>query len=541
MPKASNDNRHLLRFFKSLVVGGLRQLLGTASWIWNLIARRASITLQGLAVFSILVLISPFVFWETVRYPSFTVMPISVSTDLAGLGYTPDVVARHLIDSIIATGSADDPAFSKIQQKFSELGPVLPAKFQSEYFDVNRVNNPFNVQLRDTVSESDIVLPGIGLSIRSLARYLNFRFHPWRTRATVSGELFYEQLNKSLLLRLRINDEKMEDIVISGTANHSTMIQLFQEGAHTIIKKLDFSIADGREARIHMLKLQGALYVGDEHLETALTKFAQALEFDPKDVETHRLLGAVLARKGDHDAAIATYRNVIELDDGDALGYRLLGAVLARFAENATDYNNAIDTLRQAIELDRDNAETHRLLGQVLMKCSPNEGIKEIQKAIKLDPEDPKAYYRLGVHEARFANHDEAVVQFKKAIEFDPEYVSAYISLGFVLANRDRNASAAIAQFKKALELDPQDAKVYRFWGYMLTRFEENTETNAEAIEKYKKAIELDPEDARSYRSWGDLLEKEGDLAGAAAKRAKAGAINAKRGRLDLPSSDLCV
>ena len=535
MPKATGDKRCSRRFFPAFVNSGLHRIQRAGSWTWRRLACVRSITLSGLAVFSILVLL-PFVLWETTQYPSFTVMAISVPAYLEDLGYNPDVLARHMIDGIHHTGSDEDQVFSKIQQQFSELGPSVTLEIGpsvSEVFDVDSVSDTFNATLRNTLTESDIVLPELGISIKSIAEHLNVILFPRRTRATVRGEIIYDLSVNRIVLRLRINDKRLNDITISGPANTISMSQLLQEGAHEIIKNLDSLIAKDREARIHMLKLQGILYGGDDDLETAITKFTKALELDSKDVEAHRLLGTVLVRNGDHDNAIEKYKEAIKLRPDDTLAYHHLGIVLARFATSPGEYSESIATLKQAIELDPKDAKAHRLLGEVLVKCRPEDGIEKLLEAIELDPEDAKAYYRLGVSEASFGHNEEAIEWFKKAIEFDPEYVDAYISLGFALANIDKDHLRAIPQFKKAIELDPENAKVYRFWGYMLTRFADNGEANAEAIAKYKKAIELDPEDARAYRSWGDLLEKEQDHVGAAVKRAKAKAIDAKRGTAD--------
>ena len=57
-----------------------------------------NITLTGLAKAGILVTVV-LVSWSLVQYPNIAVEPITVPKELADLGYTPDVVARQLIDS----------------------------------------------------------------------------------------------------------------------------------------------------------------------------------------------------------------------------------------------------------------------------------------------------------------------------------------------------------------------------------------------------------------------------------------------------------
>lgn len=56
-----------------------------------------------------------------------------------------------------------------------------------------------------------------------------------------------------------------------------------------------------------------------------------------------------------------------------------------------------------------------------------DQTIQELNEAIRLNPEDPKSYYRRG--NARYAkgDYDRAIADYTKALQLDPAYAKAYI------------------------------------------------------------------------------------------------------------------
>lgn len=132
-----------------------------------------------------------------------------------------------------------------------------------------------------------------------------------------------------------------------------------------------------------------------------------------------------------------------------------------------------------------------------------DESIVELEKVIKLNPQNYDAYYNWGDALLGLGRYDEAIDKYRKVIELKPDYAKAYNSWGVALGELGRYAEA-MEMYKTAIKLGLNYAEAYFGWGWTLGelgRYEE-------AIEKYKTAIDLKPDYARVYIMWGSILEK---------------------------------
>jgi tetratricopeptide (TPR) repeat protein len=167
----------------------------------------------------------------------------------------------------------------------------------------------------------------------------------------------------------------------------------------------------------------------------------------------------------------------------------------------------------------------------------------DIDEAIRLDPNGPRAYYNRGLAwrakgdldraiadytdairlNARYRNAyndrgsawrdkgdlDRAIADFDEAIRLDPTYSIAYYNRG--LAWRDKGElDRAIADYTEAIRLDPTYAVAYNNRG---TVWRDKGDRDR-AIADYSEAIRLDPDpkDARAYNNRGLAWRNNGDL-----------------------------
>ena len=125
-------------------------------------------------------------------------------------------------------------------------------------------------------------------------------------------------------------------------------------------------------------------------------------------------------------------------------------------------------------------------------KHSFNESkiVKYYDEDIKNDPNNPELYWSRAI----FQKDKDAVKDLDKAIELDPKYVKAYISRGFV-KDRLEDYNGAIADCNKALELDPKNYEAYICLGAVKT-----DQGEYELADSYlDKAVEIDPENEEAY------------------------------------------
>ncbi|MFA7676984.1 MAG: tetratricopeptide repeat protein [Candidatus Omnitrophota bacterium] len=108
-------------------------------------------------------------------------------------------------------------------------------------------------------------------------------------------------------------------------------------------------------------------------------------------------------------------------------------------------------------------SESERLLaegsGAYKNKKVP-EAINLLKKSILLNPDNPKAYYRLGVIYASQQNFIEAAECFKETLELDSKFVNAYINLGSSYGKLGKY-SQALATLKKAIRFEKRNPKIY--------------------------------------------------------------------------------
>jgi len=110
-------------------------------------------------------------------------------------------------------------------------------------------------------------------------------------------------------------------------------------------------------------------------------------------------------------------------------------------------------------------------------------------QAIKLYPDFPEAYQRLGEVLIPLNYWDDAQDCFCKALELNPCYPDAYNYLGVVLRNKKRLAEAEEC-YHQAIKYNPDYAEAYHNLGNCLKL----TNRYAEAEKVYLRAIELKPD-----------------------------------------------
>jgi len=96
-----------------------------------------------------------------------------------------------------------------------------------------------------------------------------------------------------------------------------------------------------------------------------------------------------------------------------------------------------------------------------------NEAFVELQKGLKLNPDNKETLNYLGYISAKFGKHDEAISYYNRAISVDPDYSEAYNNLGVMYAEIE-DWENAIKSFKSALNnpLYRTPAAAYSNMGY---------------------------------------------------------------------------
>ncbi|MEM2982780.1 MAG: tetratricopeptide repeat protein [Candidatus Bathyarchaeia archaeon] len=88
------------------------------------------------------------------------------------------------------------------------------------------------------------------------------------------------------------------------------------------------------------------------------------------------------------------------------------------------------------------------------------KALQDYDKAIKLDPQNPVAYFWRGRTCLKMEQYDRAISDLKRAVELKPDYPEAYDNLGW-LCGKIGKYDDAISYLTRSIELKPQNSWAY--------------------------------------------------------------------------------
>ncbi|MFA6358295.1 MAG: tetratricopeptide repeat protein [Candidatus Omnitrophota bacterium] len=122
------------------------------------------------------------------------------------------------------------------------------------------------------------------------------------------------------------------------------------------------------------------------------------------------------------------------------------------------------------------------------------KGVKELSKAIAIDPGYVKSYNVLGAAYASLGDAPKAENNFQKAIELDPLYVQAYYNLAVLNQSLGREEEA-LKDFKKVVELDSKSLDAVKNIASIYASIGQYDY----AIKYYQDALKIDHENPDIY------------------------------------------
>ena len=201
-----------------------------------------------------------------------------------------------------------------------------------------------------------------------------------------------------------------------------------------------------------------------------------AIQDEPNNWEAHLILALSLAQQEKYSEAAKAFKKARELapENKKKLVYDNQRSFFVTNYNKGISANTMMD-YRQAAEY--------------------------FEKAIAVDPDDPKGYINLGVAYSMLNEHDKSLEAFKNAIKVDSTSVEAWRNLGITYQARGEYEEAAKA-FAKVVELSPDDYDGLFSLGDMYFQLGEHQK----ALESYKKAAEIKGDDAALQYQIGATL-----------------------------------
>jgi serine/threonine protein kinase len=201
------------------------------------------------------------------------------------------------------------------------------------------------------------------------------------------------------------------------------------------------------KARYHLLK------ASPENLEKCRRYCEQAIALDPEYAPAHASMalhywaGAFWSFLNPSEAlpkGRSAALEAVRLDDTLAEAHSALGLFLevCDFEWAAAEYE-----FRRALELNPGSADSHFLFGNEFLAATGrvDEAVRELQRAVELDPISPLFIACLAGSLAEQGQHDQAIAQSRIAIELDPAQSVAHWTLAIALLSKGQLDRAIVA------------------------------------------------------------------------------------------------
>lgn len=140
-----------------------------------------------------------------------------------------------------------------------------------------------------------------------------------------------------------------------------------------------------------------------------------------------------------------------------------------------------------------------------LHRGAPQQTVQLLSKWIKDSPNNPHAYFLMGIAYSMLDNKIAAIECYDRAILISPSFVEALINRAadlYSIGAYERSASSS----QEALKCDPKNPMAWLNLGNAQKSLEQYTD----ALASYEKALTLNPSYAEAWHNSGDVLAKLG-------------------------------
>ena len=293
--------------------------------------------------------------------------------------------------------------------------------------------------------------------------------------------------------------------------------------------------------------------------DSAISALREAIAKKPERADAHNMLGLLLGRKGaDKSEVVAEFREAVRLRPDFAQAYNNLGLVLTQ----TDDDEAAVAAFHEAIRVRPDYSDAHANLGAALIPTDGEQAIRELEKAVALEPSSVKAQFNLATAYGASPKYGalKEIELLRKVIAVSPNFSRAHLGLGKALL-QDGKVPEAITELQEAARLDPQSGEAHYQLGLALSRAGRKDEAATElkqgreltsaddrnqnanldisegraaldkgdldqAATKFRHALKLQPDSSDAQRYLGVVLEKQGDKDAASDAYEKAVGLN---------------
>ena len=170
------------------------------------------------------------------------------------------------------------------------------------------------------------------------------------------------------------------------------------------------------------------------------------------------------------------------------------------------DYESALIEINKALSIDPSNPKYYKIRGDILYRLKRyEEALKEYDMAIRLDPDNPDYHNDRGNALAGLKRYEEAIREYDTAIRLNPNDPRFHYNKALELKKLKRYKEA-LDEIEQAIRLNPNDPTYYWHKGVVLRELG----LYKAALDEIEQAIRLNPNDASNHNSKAITLEELG-------------------------------
>jgi arylsulfatase A-like enzyme/Tfp pilus assembly protein PilF len=306
----------------------------------------------------------------------------------------------------------------------------------------------------------------------------------------------------------KIESEKITDIVLQTGAiddeAHEKLSALGYVGAFSgQIKQDPISLSDPKEKiEIFNLITSARRASLEGNAESAIAKFNQTLERDPKNVEAQFMLGNDYYKNARYEEALASFKKAVELNPD----YDFAQIKLADTYRKMGKIDEALLTFEHILRKKRDHTQVLYQIGQIyLEKAEPDRALKYFERALKTQTDPSWIYNGIGIAHLQKQELDKAEEYFQKALELNPEIKMTHLNMA-QLREKQGNLNEAENEYLSELKNFPKNSKAHFGLGRLLV----NAGRIDEGIQHLNSSIESGPDFALGYIFLAQALAEQG-------------------------------
>ena len=194
-----------------------------------------------------------------------------------------------------------------------------------------------------------------------------------------------------------------------------------------IMKKMAANAGGGINERSRELLLQGSALFEEKKFAAAAALYQEFLDENPGVYQIRISLANCHLELQNYDQAVAEYQKVLEglnAQPAEKKDIKIVAQVYASIGEaylNQNKFKEAEENFVKSIDINPSDSALPYNVAEILMQAGNPEGaIRYYDMAIRLKPDWPKAYLKLGYAWLNKGDNPKALESFKKVIEIAP-------------------------------------------------------------------------------------------------------------------------